>query len=141
RVVDSLHLQFSYKAIGKIKTVNVYKQKPFNLNVLQIADSLSSFAIKIKFINDHQFRINNDKIFSFGQVFRNANGFFSLSPAPYASLTGEYKAEWLPTNAAAGFYAGALSITPKTPGTGILSLSMLTPHPQLGSDILNKLME
>lgn len=141
RVVDALHLQFSYYAKGKIKTVNVYKQKPFHLNVLQIADSTVSFSIKIKFINDRQFRINGDGIFSFEQTFKTANGVFSLSPAPYSPATGEYSANWLPTSSAAGVYAGALAITPKSPGTGILVLSMLTPNPQLGADILNKLME
>lgn len=142
RVVDSLHLQFSFYAIGKIKKVNVYKQKPFTLNVIQIIDSSVSFTISIKFINNRQFRINGDKqTFSFGQTFRNANGVFSLSANPYFQPGGEYSAVWLPTPSAAGVYASALTIIPKTPGTGILLLSMMTPNPQLGSDILNRLME
>lgn len=142
RVVDSLHLQFSYYAKGKIKKVNVYKQKPFILNVVSIPDSSISFTINIKFINNEQFRINGDKqIFSFGQIFKNAFGVFSLSPNPYFKASGEYSAEWLPTASAAGMYAGALTIVPKTPGTGILLLSMMTLNPQLGADILNRLME
>lgn len=142
RVVDSLHLQFSYYAKGKIKKVNVYKQKPFILNVVSIPDSSISFTINIKFINNEQFRINGDKqIFSFGQTFKNAFGVFSLSPNPYFKASGEYSAEWLPTASAAGMYAGALTIAPKTPGTGILLLSMMTLNPQLGADILNRLME
>ncbi len=141
RVVDSLNLQFIYKAKGKIKTVNVYKQKPFYLNVIQIADSSLPFSIKIKFVDERRFRINGDKVFTFGQTFQNTNGTFSLSPAPFAAATGEYSIDWLPTSTAAGLYAGALAITPRTPGTGILSLSMMVQHPQLGADILNKLME
>ncbi|MBI5857864.1 MAG: polysaccharide biosynthesis tyrosine autokinase [Sphingobacteriales bacterium] len=142
RVVDSLHLQFSYYAIGKIKTVNVYRQKPFILNVIKISDSSVSFSISIRFINERQFRINGDKkTFSFGETFANANGIFSLSPNPYfIASSGEFKATWLPSSAAAGVYAGALTVTPKTPGTGILLLSLMTPNPQLGADILNGLM-
>ncbi len=142
RVVDSLHLQFSFYAKGKIKTVNVYKQKPFILNVIQIADSSVSFALKIKFINNRQFRINNDKReISFGQSFKNAYGVFSLSPNPYFQPAGEFSAVWLPTASAAGVFTSALTIVPKTPGTGILLLSMMTPNPQLGADIINRLME
>ena len=36
RVVDSLHLQLSYYAIGKIKTVNVYRTRPFDVKVVQV---------------------------------------------------------------------------------------------------------
>lgn len=142
RVVDSLHLQFSYYAKGKIKTVNVYKQTPFKLTALQIADSGRSFTLKIKFINDREFRINGEKrTFTFDQVFQNNDGVFSLAKTAYVSASSEYSIIWSPTTAAARAYAGALQITPKTPGTGILGISMMTPNPQLGSDILNKLME
>ena len=141
RVVDSLHLQFSYYAKGKIKTVNVYKTKPFLLNVIKITDSTSAFEINIKFLNARQFKINGDKkIFSFGETFANANGVFSLSPY-FNTASGEYKAVWLSSASAAAVYAGNLTISPKTPGTGILLLSIMTPNPELGADILNKLME
>ncbi|MBK6382082.1 MAG: hypothetical protein IPF69_01215 [Chitinophagaceae bacterium] len=58
RVVDSLNLQFSYFVKGKIKKVNIYKQGPFIVKALQIADSSRTFSIKIKFFNERQFRIN-----------------------------------------------------------------------------------
>lgn len=142
RVVDSLHLQFSYYAKGKIKTVNVYKQTPFQLTALQITDSGRGFTMKIKFVSDREFRINGDKkLFTFGQVFQNNDGIFSLKKNAYVSASSEYSIVWSPTTAAARAYAGALQITPKTPGTGILGISMMTPNPQLGADILNKLME
>jgi len=142
RVVDSLHLQFSYYAKGKIKTVNIYKQTPFKLTALQIEDSTRGFTMKVKFINDNQFRINGEKKnFSFGQVFKNKDGVFSLSRNPFGVVNSEYNIVWSPTSSAARAYAGALQIIPKTPGTGILGMSMMTPNPQLGADILNKLME
>ncbi|MGH2553149.1 MAG: polysaccharide biosynthesis tyrosine autokinase, partial [Chitinophagaceae bacterium] len=56
------------------------------------------------------------------------------------SISGEYNVVWSPTSFAASAYAGALQINPKSPGTGILNISMLTTHPQMGADILNKLM-
>ncbi len=38
-------------------------------------------------------------------------------------------------------YAGAIQVMPKSPGTGILSISMRTPNSLLGADIINMLME
>ena len=143
RVVDSLQLQFSYYAKGKIKTVNIYKQKPFILNVLKISDSSASFTININFIVAKRFRINGgNKLFSFGETFDNANGVFSLSANPFfTTSSGEFKIVWSPASSATADFTSALTIMPKTAGAGILLLSMKTPHAQLGADILNKLME
>jgi tyrosine-protein kinase Etk/Wzc len=142
RVIDSLHLQFTYFAKGKIKKVNIYKQKPFYVNVVQIADSSSTFSLKVKLLNDQEFRINNDKqAYAFGQTFKNSHGSFILSRNPNFPVSGEYNIVWLPATAGARVYAGALQITPKTPGTGILNISMLSDNPMMGADIVNKLME
>ncbi len=142
RVVDSLHLQFSYIAIGKIKKVNIYKQTPFLLNTYKIADSNRTFVLKIKFTGDGQFRVNGEKnIYTYGKMFENNDGVFSLSRNPYVSPSKEYHITWSPTTVAARAYAGALAVTPRTPGTGILGISMIIANPQLGSDILNSLME
>ena len=142
RVIDSLHLQFTYYAKGKIKTVNIYKQRPFQVNVVQILDSSGTFSIKVKIINDREFRINGDKqTYNFGQTFKNSRGSFNLSRNPYYPPSGEHSVVWLPTVSGARSYAGALQITPKTPGTGILNISILTDNSQMGTDIVNKLME
>ena len=142
RVIDSLHLQFSYYAKGKIKTVNMYKQVPFRVNVVHVTDSTSSFSLKIKIVNDREFRIIGDKqLYEFGQVFKNGRGSFSLVRNPNYPAAGDYNVVWLPTSSAAGLYAASLQVTPKTPGTGILIISMMTDNSQMGSDIVNKLMQ
>src|SRR4030095_2473271 len=67
RVVKKLGLQFSYFVVGKIKTLNIYKNGPFLVDAFQLADSSRAFTLKIKFINDHQFLVNDDKtIIGFG---------------------------------------------------------------------------
>jgi len=142
RVVDSLNLQFSYYGKGKIKTVNIYKQGPFLIDAKKIADSNRSFSLKLKFINDHQFYVNDEKIaFIFGQVFGNANGEFRLIHNPVATVSTDYNVLWQPTINAAGAYAGAIQVIPKIPGTGILYVSMRTTNSQMGAAIVNKLME
>ena len=124
RVVDSLHLQLTYYARGKIKTVNI---------------SSRTFALRVRFLNGREFRINSDKeAYTYGQTFKNANGLFSLIRNPYYLASGEYSVVWQPTLSIARAYAGALQITPKTPGTGILNIIMMTTNPQMGADIVNK---
>jgi tyrosine-protein kinase Etk/Wzc len=142
RVVDSLHLQFTYYAKGKIKTVNIYNQCPFRVHVNQITDSSRTFSLNFRFNGDNEFRVNSDKkIYTHGQTFKNANGSFSIICDSISPVSGEYNVVWSPTIYAASVYAGALQINPKSPGTGILNISMMTTHPQMGADIVNKLME
>lgn len=142
RVVDRLNLQFSYYAIGKVKTINVYKQGPFLVEALQIADSSKSFSFKVKFLNNNEFRINdNPATFRLGQSFKNENGVFSFKKNIGEPGATAYNVTWQPSVFAAGGYAGAIQVLPKVPGTGILNISMRTPNPQLGADIINKLME
>lgn len=141
RVVDSLHLQFSYYAIGKIKTVNVYKARPFNVRVVQIADSSVGFVLKINFTDDYEFKINSDKrTYKLGDTYKNANGTFIIEGFPNTPASGDYKVVWTPTYSAAGVYAGALDVKPKTPGSGIVNISMITDNSELGADIINSLM-
>jgi capsular exopolysaccharide synthesis family protein len=143
RVVKRLHLQLSYIAIGKIKEINVYKQGPFLMDVLEVADSSATFSNKIKFVNSQQFRVNNQSgNFTFGDLFRNSYGVFRLvrtatnPPAPGS----EFTVTWKPSISVAGEFVGNLKVQPKTPGTGMLSISIQTTNPEMGADIVNSLM-
>lgn len=143
RVVDSLELQFGYIAKGKIKkSVNIYKQGPFRMEALEIFDSSSSFTFKIKFLNEKEFKINEDKnTFKFDQYFKNEKGVFRLLRNPTGSVSKEYSVTWTPSYNAAIQFAGAIQVTPKSAGTGILFVSMRTTNSTQGADIINKLME
>jgi len=142
RVVDSLNLQFSYFVKGKIKKVNIYRQGPFIVNALRINDSSRSFSIKIRFSNNRNFRIDGlEKIYTFGQLITIPYGVIKLEQNFGVPASNEYEIIWQPTASAARAYAGAIQVIPKSPGTGILSISMRTPNSLLGADIINMLME
>ncbi len=141
RVVENLGLQTTYYAVGKIKSSNIYRSGPFRLDVLELADSLRSFTLNIKFTGSEQFRINDDPgEFRFGQVFKNTYGVFRLIKTQ-GNATGEFNVNWKPASAAAIDYAGALQVTPKSIATGILIISMETTNAHLGADIINVLMD
>lgn len=142
RVVKKLHLEFSYIAQGKIKDYNIYKQGPFIIEAFEVADSLNPFSLNIKFINDHEFRVDNENAtFSLGQLFTNAHGVFRLvKKSPPAAAGNEFKVSWQPAeNVAAGLAAG-VRVVPKVPGTSILSISLQSTNAQMAADIINMLM-
>jgi tyrosine-protein kinase Etk/Wzc len=141
RVVKSLGLQLSYYAIGKIKTVNAYRQASFLLRPIQINDSNGNFIFKIKFLSNEDFRINEDpKTYKFNQEIRNGFGSFMLVKRSDGAAGNTYKVTWEPSWSAASRYAGAVQVMPKAPGTGILNITMRMPNPVLGADIINGLM-
>lgn len=140
RVVDSLNLNTSYYAVGKIKSPNIYKQGPFLLKIFEVSDSARSFVLRIKFLNINQFTVNGEKgIFGFGQLFKNNNGVFRLDRNIYGALGKEYIVSWTPTTQTAASLAGGVQVTPK-PATGILVISLETPNAQLSADVINRLM-
>lgn len=141
RVVNKLNLQFSYTALGKVKNFNIYTQGPFLIQAFEIADSSTAFTLNVKFVNQQEFRINNESVrFTLGQLFKNKFGVFRLiKNGPIIDGT-EFAVTWQPTLAVAGSYASSIKVQPKTPGTGILTVSMQTTNAQLAADIVNKLM-
>ena len=140
RVVNALNLQVSYKAIGKIKSPDIYKQGPFLLQVFDLYDSSKSFSLDIKFLNDSVFRIDDEKEnFSFGELFKNKYGVFRLNKNSYSSPGKEYSVSWQPTAQVTSAFATSVQIAPLA-GTDILTISIETTNSQKSADIVNQLM-
>jgi tyrosine-protein kinase Etk/Wzc len=141
RVVKKKNLQFNYYAKGKFKTINIYKFGPFEIDAVQITDSLRPFALKLKFLNNNEFKVNEDNtVIPFGKYFKNAFGTFRLLRKA-GGVGKEYRIEYLPVESAAGAYASAIEVSPKSPGSGILNIGMENTNPNLGADIVNQLMD
>ncbi len=106
RVVDSVQLQTSYFAVGKIKTLNIYTDCPFRLNIIKLTDSFSSFKMNFTFPTENEFKVNKEsERFKFGDVFGNSYGLFSLTRV-YNGVKGkEFNVEWRSTQEQASMYA------------------------------------
>ncbi len=141
RVVDRLNLEYSFTAKGKIKDFNIYKQGVFHLKTFEIVDHEGAFSIKIKFVDDSHFKVNNESAtFTFGDIFKNQYGVFSLEKRGVAVAGSEFVIRRDAPESMAAVYASAIKVQPKTPGTSILSLSILADNPILAADIINTLM-
>lgn len=145
RVVNSLGLQTTYNAVGKIKTLNIYKSCPFRLDILQIKDSLRSFSMGIKFVDESHFQINNEStLYRFGQPFQNAYGQFALksSGADFGTNKGkEFSVSWNSAPIVASWYAPMIRVSPKIVGSDIYNIAIDISNQQLGVDIINQLMK
>ena len=140
RVVNALNLQVSYKAIGKFKISDTYKQGPFLLQIFDLYDSTKAFTLDVKFLNDSVFTINDEnRKFVFGELFKNQYGVFRLNKNLYKAPGKEYKVSWQPTADMTAAYSGIIQIAPIT-GTDILTLNIETTNSQKSSDIINQLM-
>ena len=139
RVVNTLSLQIGYYAVGKIKSPNIYKQAPFLLQIFELNDSLRPFSLNIKFVNSNSFTVNDERThYSFGQLFKNNFGVFSLGRNNYGAVGREYIVSWQPTQQVTASLASKIQVTPKV-GTGILIATLETTNPIMSSDIINQL--
>jgi len=142
RVVRALDLQTSYFAIGKIKSTNIYKASPFRLDIFELKDSTKNFSLRIKFINEKEFRIDKEaEKFSIGQLFKNKNGVFRISSSFSFEADQEYYIRYQSLISEASSLVSSVNVQPKGIGSnGLLTISMETPNPQMGADIVNQLM-
>ena len=138
RVVKALNLNFSYIAEGNIKELNIYKSNPFTVEAFELKDS-SGFTMKIDFENEHNFRIDGDGPFTFGQVFKNSHGVFRLNRNSFGAISDQYKVTWQPAVMMASGLASQLVVAPKQ-NTGILTLTLESTNPQLAADVINATM-
>jgi capsular exopolysaccharide synthesis family protein len=141
RVVKALDLQKSYIAVGRFKSSYVYKPTPFQLDIFELKDSTGGFRSKITFVNEKQFRFDKEKgVFTFGQVFENSHGVFRITSNYTVRPGSEYMIGWQPAVNIASSLAGSINVQPKGVGTGMLTISMETATPAMGTDIVNELM-
>jgi capsular exopolysaccharide synthesis family protein len=140
RVMVSADLQTSYFAVGKIKTLNIYNACPFRLRIHKLNDS-SAFKMNFTFPADDEFRVNKEPAkYSFGDVFANAYGQFSLIRV-FNGLKGkEYNVEWKPTPQLASEYAPMVRVAPKIAGSNIYNVQVDYQNSVLAADIINNLM-
>ncbi|HEX4875960.1 MAG TPA: GNVR domain-containing protein, partial [Chitinophagaceae bacterium] len=142
RVIQKQNLQYSYSVKGKIKTVNIYKYGPFVLESDGLTDSSQAFTLKIKALNENEFRINdNPGPVRFGETFSTAHGRFRLVRQPGASLSKDYTISYEPTGSLASYYSRAVMVAPKVTGTNIINISLQSTNPRLAADVVNQLME
>lgn len=141
RVVKALDLQTSYSAKGRFKSTELYLTSPLHLDIFALKDTMANFSMALRFINNTQFYFNKETTpFSIGQVFENSNGVFRISGDSSFYAGQEFVIRRKSLASISSELANKINVQPKSPGTGLLNISMETPTPQMGADIVNQLM-
>ena len=141
RVVDSVKLQTSYFAVGKIKTLNIYNACPFRLNILKLTDSFNAFKMNFTFPAEKEFRVNKETgRYKFGDVFANSYGLFTLTKVRNGVAGKEFNVEWKSTPEQASIYAPMVRVAPKIAGSSIYNIQIDYTNSPLAADIINNLM-
>jgi tyrosine-protein kinase Etk/Wzc len=141
RVVERLNLNLTYYVIGKIKESNIYTACPFRIEVYEISDSSTNFALPIFIESSKTFRVgNNETIYSFGQKFENDYGIFRLTYNPIASLSKEYKVTWEPTEYVVNSIVSRLAVAPGA-SAGVIQVGFEATNPLLAADFIGRLMK
>jgi len=140
KVVDSARLQTSYFAVGKIKTLNIYKGCPFRLHIYKLTDSFA-FKMNFTFPTEDEFRVNKETTrYKFGDMFANAYGQFSLVRVFDGVKGKEFNVEWRSTPEQASIYAPMVRVAPKIAGSNIYNVQIDYTNSPLAADIVNNLM-
>jgi capsular exopolysaccharide family len=141
RVVDSLGLQYSYFVVGNVKTTNIYRESPFELEFLDAPSN--SLSLDIHFKDRNSFSIgDNPKVYVMGEPVRYADFYFRLVPREtnYSEMSyRDYIVKWMPTQMAAMSLSRGL-IVESMELSSMLQLNYITENPRLGADIINTLM-
>lgn len=146
RVVKSLGLNKAYYVKGSVKTTNIYKEQPFDLEIMSPGDSVRPVSLNIHFKQDglETFTLNEDtRVYKMGEEIRLPQGNFKLVPrnSAYSKLPyRDYYVHWISDQDAAASFGGGLSIKPTNDLSNVLSISYITDNPRLGADIVNQLM-
>lgn len=144
RVVNTLGLQYSYYVVGNVKTTNLYKEAPFELQFIPPLDSEHGLRLEIHLTGPNKFRIGDKpEEHLFGEVITLNSRKFRLVQKDPNYFDSEYKDHivvWLPLESAANSVLGGLEVTGAEDLSSVLWLTYTTENPKLGADILNTLM-
>ena len=145
RVVKDLGLEVRYYNKGSVMSSFLYPQHPFLLEILHAADSSAAFGLKITFINDKQFILNEGKtLYNFDQTIESGGNLFRITHNPGTNLnvfkSQIFEVSKVPLNDVAREFTGNVRISQPNSESTILALTFEGENSRLANDFLNTLM-
>lgn len=144
RVVRSLGLSVSYYVTGAVKSTNIYKDSPFEMQIIKLRDSSQSFNLLLHFHSDTSFTLGDSaKKYVFGELITLPFGTVRMIPknVMYPKLQfPDFQVKYNPVSDAAVDYGSSLEIKPTNQSSNVLQINYITENTALGADIVNELM-
>ncbi|MCB0643795.1 MAG: hypothetical protein KDC44_19240, partial [Phaeodactylibacter sp.] len=144
KVVDSLEINISYFQDGRVKSTELYKNRPFELVQYYPKEKAYGKNLQIYTLDNDRFNLvkgENDTLTCYyGKPFTYQNALFQIdknyTPKPDNSF--QIKLEW--PKAVARKYATKIGLY-KVPSTNVVYISLIDPVPQKAVVIINKLIQ
>lgn len=146
-VVKRLNLTISYKAVGRVKTADLYTSRPVNVQIIEFDKSLFGRMFLLSFPDSLTFVLKDEKSGKFatgrlGKIEKGAFGTFLISrneefQMSQSPITITFEDPLSVTD----HYLSQLSVALASKQSTVLSLSFMTTVPRKGADILNMLVQ
>ncbi|MFT4017833.1 MAG: polysaccharide biosynthesis tyrosine autokinase, partial [Agriterribacter sp.] len=144
RVVQNLGLQLSYLNKGNVRSSNIYKDSPIELEIISLKDSSSGFILDIEATAKSLRLTGSNAELQYDAVFQTQAGAFRLHTVPQKSFrnfnSNNYIIIYKPIAVAANSLAAALTTSQNIEQATILNITIETDNPAYGKDVLNELM-
>ena len=151
KVVDALQLNVTYFTVGSIKSTELYKNCPFQIQLTYLKDSIPTQAFNLKLLeNGRAFKILNDNFerkYRLYDTVKTKNLSFVIQPALIQPVTGsvwtdnDYRIIINAPDATAEKYLKALSFDIADKQASVITVTLQETVPRKGEDVLNKLYE
>lgn len=143
RVVRELGLQNMYYAVGNVKKPNIYRESPFQVEILKYYKQDPNFSFDLHYITDNSFKIDEDpKELLFGQTINLSYAQIRVHKreSVYSDLVyKDYIFRHMDEKTAAETFLKGLEVAPANDLSNVLRLTYVTDNPRLGADIVNQL--
>ena len=145
RVAKDLDLQITFYNQGNLRSSFIYHKLPFDLTILNIADSSRGFSFLVTALSDERFMLGEDKTqYVFGQPFTQAGNRCILVRNKTVSIKEfsrpKFLVTWLPIQDAVEGLIRGLRVAQSNDQATILNLTFENESTDLGINVLNTLM-
>ncbi|KAA6441167.1 polysaccharide biosynthesis tyrosine autokinase [Dyadobacter flavalbus] len=141
QTASELQLDVNYEAKDGLKTIDLYKASPVNVQPELISEYAYQNPLVIHVKSDSEFTINDeDTSHKYGQKLRNAWGVFTVTKGT-ESLYSDITVKFYNIASMTAGMLGRLEIAAPNPKSTVLELSFEDTSIQRGKDVLNKLLD
>src|SRR6266542_5660904 len=139
RVVEELHLNVSYFAVGKIKSTDLYTKSPFYVDIVTMNDSLPLKKFLFQ-LNKTSFSIENDSsktVYNYNDTVKTPNLSFvvKLRPGMGINYSGDYLLTINSIDASVDAYLNNITTEIVSKQTDVIQQTLEITIPKKGEDI------
>lgn len=149
KVIEKLRLNISYFKDGKIKSSDLYKNSPINIDIIDLSEEsdLQSFSLEAKGIDSNNYHLffQEKKLgeYKYGDTIVNSVGKFTVNKVEENFMNEQFNITIVlqTVKKTAQSYRAQLQINPLGKYTSVLELTMLHSNRGKAEDYLNALVE